>query len=94
MQIRNVSPDLHRKLTLNARKQGLSLSAYLIQEFERVAALSTLAELAERIWQLLFNLTAFDAAYVALAEALALLLYTRDARLSRSARHQADIKLV
>lgn len=50
--------------------------------------------LAARIWQLLFNMTPYDAAYVALAEALALPLYTRDGRLSRSVRHQADIRLV
>ena len=41
-----------------------------------------------------FNMTPYGAAYVALAEALALPLYTRDGRLSRSVRHQADIRLV
>ncbi len=52
VQIRNVSPELHRKLTARARKQGLSMSAYLIQEMERIAALPTLAEMAERLKRL------------------------------------------
>ena len=38
----------------------------------------------DRIWQLRRNLTAYDAAYVALAEALPATLLTRDARLAGS----------
>ena len=48
----NVSPELHRKLTARARKQGLSMSAFLIQEMERIAALPALAEMAERLKRL------------------------------------------
>ena len=33
-------------------KQGLSMSAYLIQEMERIAALPALAEMAERLKRL------------------------------------------
>jgi predicted nucleic acid-binding protein len=40
------------------------------------------AELLDRIWQLRHNLTAYDAAYIALAEALDATLLTRDARLA------------
>jgi predicted nucleic acid-binding protein len=47
--------------------------------------------LLERIWQLRHNLTAYDAAYVALAEALDVPLLTTDARLARSTGHTASI---
>ena len=42
-------------------------------------------ELAGRIWALRSNLTAYDAAYVALAEALAAEILTCDAKLARTA---------
>jgi predicted nucleic acid-binding protein len=50
--------------------------------------------LLPRIWQLRNNLTAYDAAYVALAEALDAPLLTRDKRLAAAAGHQARIELV
>jgi predicted nucleic acid-binding protein len=50
--------------------------------------------LLPRIWQLRSNLTAYDAAYVALAEELGLPLLTRDARLARAVGHQAVVELV
>jgi predicted nucleic acid-binding protein len=40
--------------------------------------------LAERIWQLRANLTSYDAAYVALAETLGLVLVTLDQRIQRA----------
>jgi predicted nucleic acid-binding protein len=67
-------------------------------------ALADLADLAmrryphdfllPRIWDLRSNLTAYDAAYVALAEALDAPLLTRDRRLATAARHHATIELV
>ena len=50
--------------------------------------------LLPRIWDLRNNLTAYDAAYVALAEALDVPLITRDRRLARAAGHRARIELV
>jgi predicted nucleic acid-binding protein len=50
--------------------------------------------LLPRIWELRHNLTAYDAAYVALAEALSATLLTRDRRLAAAAGHQARIELV
>jgi predicted nucleic acid-binding protein len=50
--------------------------------------------LLPRIWQLRNNLTAYDAAYVALAEALDAPLLTRDKRLAAAAGHHAHIELV
>ena len=47
-----------------------------------------------RIWQLREAVTAYDAAYLALAEALAAPLLTLDARLARSHGHRARIELV
>ena len=50
--------------------------------------------LLSRIWDLRNNLTAYDAAYVALAEALDAPLLTRDRRLAAAAGHRAQIELV
>ena len=47
-----------------------------------------------RIWELRHNVTAFDAAYLALAEALAAPLVTRDAKLASAPGHQARIELM
>jgi predicted nucleic acid-binding protein len=49
--------------------------------------------LLERIWQLRDALTAYDGAYVALAEALDAPLLTCDAKLARSHGHRATIEL-
>ena len=50
--------------------------------------------LLPRIWQLRGNLTAYDAAYVALAEMLSAPVLTRDARLARAGGHRAKIELI
>jgi predicted nucleic acid-binding protein len=47
--------------------------------------------LLNRIWELRHILTAYDAAYVALAEALGAPLLTRDQRLASTAGHVAEI---
>jgi predicted nucleic acid-binding protein len=50
--------------------------------------------LAVRIWELRENLTAYDAAYVALAEALSAPLVTRDRKLATAPGHRALIEVV
>ena len=50
--------------------------------------------LLPRVWQLRHNLTAYDAVYVALAEALDATLLTRDRRLAAAPGHRARIELV
>ena len=50
--------------------------------------------LLPRIWDLQNNLTAYDAAYVALAEVLDAPLLTRDRRLAAAAGHHARVELV
>jgi len=68
------------------------------------AAMSDLADLdltlhehdwlLPRVWELRSNLTAYDAAYVALAESLDAPLLTFDARLARATGHHAVIELL
>jgi predicted nucleic acid-binding protein len=50
--------------------------------------------LLPRVWALRGNLTAYDAVYVALSEALDAPLLTRDRRLAAASGHQARIELV
>ncbi|MGD0599069.1 MAG: type II toxin-antitoxin system VapC family toxin [Terriglobales bacterium] len=49
--------------------------------------------LLPRVWQLRHNLSAYDAAYVALAEKLSARLVTRDGRLASASGHTAPIEL-
>ena len=50
--------------------------------------------LLDRVWELRENLTAYDAAYVALAEALDAPLLTRDAKIAAAPGHRARVELV
>jgi predicted nucleic acid-binding protein len=50
--------------------------------------------LLERVWELRENVTAYDATYVALAEALNCVLLTADARLTRAAGIRCAMTLV
>jgi predicted nucleic acid-binding protein len=50
--------------------------------------------LLTRVWELRENLTAYDAVYVALAEALDAPLVTRDARLAGAPGHEATIEIL
>jgi predicted nucleic acid-binding protein len=50
--------------------------------------------LLPRIWDLRNNMTAYDAAYIALAEGLDAPLLTRDRKLAAAAGHSAKIALV
>ena len=47
-----------------------------------------------RIWALRHNVTAYDAAYLALAESLAAPLITCDTRLAATSGHRATVELV
>jgi predicted nucleic acid-binding protein len=50
--------------------------------------------LVDRIWDLKDNMTAYDAAYVALAELLRAPLVTRDGRLARAARDSTAVDCI
>lgn len=52
------------------------------------------APLRARIWALRYNLTAYDAAYFALAEALGVPLWTRDAKYLCVPGHEAVVALI
>ena len=47
-----------------------------------------------RIWQMRHNVTAYDAVYIALAEALDAVLLTTDARLAAASGHDAQVEVV
>jgi predicted nucleic acid-binding protein len=75
-----------------------------IQSGRAALALQTLADLPlirhdhvallSRIWELRSSVTAYDAAYIALAEGLASGLLTCDGKLSRSHGHRARVELL
>src|SRR5580692_12463589 len=50
--------------------------------------------LLSRVWDLRNNLTAYDAVYIALAEAIDAPLLTRDQQLAAAAGHHARVELV
>jgi predicted nucleic acid-binding protein len=50
--------------------------------------------LLPRIWQMRHNLTAYDGAYIALAELLNAPLITRDRRVSSASGHRAQVELL
>lgn len=50
--------------------------------------------LLPRVWELRRNLTAYDAAYVALAEILDAPLLTRDAKIAAASGHVATVELL
>ena len=50
--------------------------------------------LLQRIWQLRQSVTAYDAAYVALAEALDVALVTADARLARASGVRCGVEVI
>jgi len=64
----------------------------LIQEMEITR--HSVQPFVNRMWRLRFNITAYDAAYVALAETLNMPLLTRDRRLSQSSGHTARIEYI
>jgi predicted nucleic acid-binding protein len=80
------------------------LSRSQITEAQARRSLQTLPELPieryphlpllPRIWELRSNLTAYDAAYLSLAEILEMPLWTRDGRLSRAPGIQAEVVVV
>lgn len=49
--------------------------------------------LSDRIWALRHNVTAYDGAYIALAEALAVPLITCDGHLAQAPGHAAEVEL-
>lgn len=96
------APHLLDVEVASAMRRGVARG--VVAETRAAQALEDLADLAvaryphlpflTRIWALRSRLSAYDAAYVALAEELGALLVTRDARLARAGGHRAKIELV
>ena len=49
IQIRNVPPQLHRRLKARAAEEGLTLSEYMLRRAERDAKVPTLEEAVRKI---------------------------------------------
>ncbi len=74
---------------LSEERERLALSRLEAMRLSRYAHTSFLG----RIWDLKDNLTAYDAAYVALAETLAAPLLTTDRRLAQAPGIRAEVEL-
>src|SRR5438309_2067736 len=86
IQIRNVPDALHRRLKSRAALAGMSLSDYLLRHPHDV--------LLPRVWELRNNLSAYDAVYLALAEALDASLLTHDQRLATATRRHSWVQIL
>lgn len=76
---------------LTARQAEFAIQALaVVLPIERVAH----TPLLDRVWELRANLTAYDAAYVALAELYDAPMLTRDAKLARAPGHHARVELI
>jgi predicted nucleic acid-binding protein len=75
---------------LDERRAQLALEDLRVLRLERVPH----GPLLSRCWELRDNLTVYDAAYVALAEALDATLLTADARLARESAAHCEIELI
>jgi predicted nucleic acid-binding protein len=76
--------------SVGAEQAGAALVRWARLGLRRFAVVGLLG----RIWELRKNLSAYDASYVALAEALACELVTADARLARAAGPRCAITVV
>jgi predicted nucleic acid-binding protein len=92
MEIEVVSTwrGLSRAGRLPARRAEVALADLAGMPLERAPH----GPLMPRIWELRDNLSAYDAAYVALAETLDTILLTSDARLARAPGIRCDIELL
>ena len=75
---------------LDARRAGFALDDLVDLPLVRYPH----AGFARRVWELRGNLTPYDAAYVALAEALGCPLVTADARLARAPGTRCDVEVL
>ena len=85
-----VAQGFRRASLLSGADMTESLNRYrclLIRRFEHLPLLP-------RIWALRHNLTAYDAAYVALAEATGAPLVTADRKLASTPGHRAEVIVV
>jgi predicted nucleic acid-binding protein len=79
-----------RARRLDDRRSGQALKDLAALPLRRVPHLPLLT----RVWELRDNLTAYDAAYVALAEALDALLLTADGRMGRASGLRCEVEVL
>jgi len=91
----------HWRVEVCAALRGLDRGGKLADAARAVRVLGDLTvatvpavELLDRMWALRASLSAYDAAYVAAAEAAGLALVTADARLARSQAPRCRIELI
>lgn len=82
-----------RRLTLGGQiPERRGLRAVRLLQNMRLTRYSH-APFVERVWELRKNVTAYDAAYVALSEALEAPIVTTDGRLAKAPGHRAKIEV-
>lgn len=79
-----------RRAEITSERGHEALQSFVALDLERYDHTALLP----RIWELRDNLTAYDAAYVALAEALDMPLVTTDERLAAASGHHAVVQLL
>ena len=89
LEVAQVLRRLVQRGTLSARRADEAIQDLLDLRIARYPHFVLLP----RIWQLRHNLSAYDAAYVGLAEILGAALITRDGRLASAGGHAASIEL-
>lgn len=90
LEVVSVLRGLQRSGQLDQRRAEQALADLIRLPLERAAH----RPLLSRCWELRDNLTAYDAAYVALAEVLETTLLTADARLARTNGPHCPIELI
>lgn len=89
LEVTQVLRRLERERMVSAQRAAEAIEDLLDLRIARYPH----AVLLPRTWLLRHNLSAYDAAYVALAETLAAPLLTRDNRLASASGHKAVIEL-
>ena len=79
-----------RRGTITASQGAAAIATWARLGIDRHPTTALLA----RMWELRHNITAYDASYVALAEALGCVLWTADGRLARAPGPRSPITLV
>ena len=90
LEVVSVWRGLARSGQLNPRRVGFAIEDLLALPMQRVEH----GSLVQRCWELRDNLTIYDAAYVALAEALDAVLLTADRRLGRASGPRCAIEVL
>lgn len=90
LEVASVLRRLTRTGQVPQRRAALAITDLIDLPIERAPHLPLL----RRCWELKANVTVYDAAYIALAEALGVLFLTSDAKLARAAGTQCPIELI